>query len=148
MVRPPEVYIYSLSDGKVGSIWSKEADIWAIGCIVSHFHQNLHPHVLMDGLNRHTKSRQEPNSSHRKAIPSTSSTKLCSSAGHHRRSGSRFGTWKGSARGPGVGVSLSCRRSIHTKPGNLVGRNATLRARSSSISFRQWLRQSQRDEVR
>ncbi|KAK1771950.1 hypothetical protein QBC33DRAFT_511431 [Phialemonium atrogriseum] len=33
MVRPPEVYIYSLSDGKVGSIWSKEADIWAIGCI-------------------------------------------------------------------------------------------------------------------
>lgn len=33
-IRPPEVYIYTLSDGKSGSIWSKEADIWAIGCIV------------------------------------------------------------------------------------------------------------------
>lgn len=30
--------MYMLSDGKAGSIWSKEADIWAIGCIVSYFY--------------------------------------------------------------------------------------------------------------
>lgn len=33
-IRPPEVYMHELSDGKVGSVWSKAADVWAIGCIL------------------------------------------------------------------------------------------------------------------
>lgn len=35
-VRPPEVFMYNFSNGKVGSIWSMEADIWAVGCTVSY----------------------------------------------------------------------------------------------------------------
>ncbi|ATY62426.1 serine threonine kinase [Cordyceps militaris] len=33
-IRPPEVYMHELSDGKMGSVWSKAADVWAIGCIL------------------------------------------------------------------------------------------------------------------
>lgn len=33
-IRPPEVYIHELSDGEAESPWSKEADTWAVGCIV------------------------------------------------------------------------------------------------------------------
>lgn len=36
-IRPPEVHMHSLSGGRIGSVWSREADIWAIGSIVSHF---------------------------------------------------------------------------------------------------------------
>ncbi|CAG9980415.1 unnamed protein product, partial [Clonostachys byssicola] len=32
--RPPEVALHMLSKGEIGSVWSKEADIWAIGCIM------------------------------------------------------------------------------------------------------------------
>ncbi|CAH0050333.1 unnamed protein product, partial [Clonostachys solani] len=32
--RPPEVVMHMLSNGEIGSVWSKEADIWAIGCMI------------------------------------------------------------------------------------------------------------------
>jgi hypothetical protein len=32
--QPPEVRIHRLSGGKVGTVWSMEADIWAVACIV------------------------------------------------------------------------------------------------------------------
>ncbi|PNY25068.1 Uncharacterized protein TCAP_04997 [Tolypocladium capitatum] len=35
-IRPPEVVIHELYKGKAGSIWSKAADIWAVGCTLYH----------------------------------------------------------------------------------------------------------------
>ncbi|KAK3946019.1 kinase-like domain-containing protein [Diplogelasinospora grovesii] len=35
-IRPPEVVVHELYKGKVGSIWSKAADIWAVGCTLYH----------------------------------------------------------------------------------------------------------------
>ncbi|KND92734.1 Serine/threonine-protein kinase spk-1 [Tolypocladium ophioglossoides CBS 100239] len=35
-IRPPEVAMHDLSKGKVGSIWSEAADIWAVGCTLYH----------------------------------------------------------------------------------------------------------------
>ncbi|KAG6103406.1 hypothetical protein E4U31_002811 [Claviceps sp. LM219 group G6] len=36
MIRPPEVVLHELCDGRIGSTWSGAADIWAVGCTVSH----------------------------------------------------------------------------------------------------------------
>ncbi|KAG6359868.1 hypothetical protein INS49_010921 [Diaporthe citri] len=33
-IRPPEVILYDITEGKAGSVWSKEADIWALGCAI------------------------------------------------------------------------------------------------------------------
>ncbi|OIW23222.1 serine/threonine protein kinase [Coniochaeta ligniaria NRRL 30616] len=33
--EPPEVQIHSMSHGKVGTPWSKEADIWAVACLLT-----------------------------------------------------------------------------------------------------------------
>lgn len=33
-IRPPEVILYDITNGKAGTVWSKEADIWALGCAV------------------------------------------------------------------------------------------------------------------
>lgn len=33
-IRPPEVVMHELHEGKVGSTWSKAADVWAVGCTV------------------------------------------------------------------------------------------------------------------
>ncbi|KAG6160740.1 hypothetical protein E4U37_006532 [Claviceps purpurea] len=32
MIRPPEVVLHELCDGRIGSTWSEAADIWAVGC--------------------------------------------------------------------------------------------------------------------
>ncbi|KAM3433178.1 hypothetical protein MY4824_006101 [Beauveria thailandica] len=34
LIRPPEVVVYDDSGGRAGSVWSKSADIWAVGCTV------------------------------------------------------------------------------------------------------------------
>lgn len=34
MFRPPEVSIYELSKGEIGCQWSREADVWALACVV------------------------------------------------------------------------------------------------------------------
>lgn len=33
-IRPPEVVIHELNGNEVSSMWSKEAEIWAVGCTV------------------------------------------------------------------------------------------------------------------
>ncbi|CRK28820.1 hypothetical protein BN1723_015587 [Verticillium longisporum] len=35
-IRPPEVVIHEIYKGEVGSIWSKAADTWAVGCTLYH----------------------------------------------------------------------------------------------------------------
>ncbi|KAL2276584.1 hypothetical protein FJTKL_00757 [Diaporthe vaccinii] len=40
-IRPPEVILYDVTDGKAGTVWSKEADIWALGC-------TIHPGTLVN----------------------------------------------------------------------------------------------------
>lgn len=40
-IRPPEVITYDITDGKAGTVWSKEADIWALGC-------SMHSGYLVD----------------------------------------------------------------------------------------------------
>lgn len=35
-IRPPEVVLHELCDGRIGSTWSEAADIWAVGCTVGH----------------------------------------------------------------------------------------------------------------
>ncbi|VUC26170.1 unnamed protein product [Clonostachys rosea] len=32
-IRPPEIFMHLITNGKIGPAWSKEADIWAIGCL-------------------------------------------------------------------------------------------------------------------
>ncbi|EJP61256.1 metallo-beta-lactamase superfamily protein [Beauveria bassiana ARSEF 2860] len=34
LIRPPEVVVYDDSEGRAGSVWSKSADIWAVGCTI------------------------------------------------------------------------------------------------------------------
>ncbi|KAK8148212.1 hypothetical protein G3M48_000147 [Beauveria asiatica] len=34
LIRPPEVVVYDDFEGRAGSVWSKSADIWAVGCTV------------------------------------------------------------------------------------------------------------------
>ena len=46
-IRLPEVEMHMLSHGRAGSSWSKEADIWAIGCIVR---STVLPHLPSDEL--------------------------------------------------------------------------------------------------
>ncbi|KAG6098561.1 hypothetical protein E4U30_007822 [Claviceps sp. LM220 group G6] len=36
MIRPPEVVLHELCDGRIGSTWSEAADIWAVGCTLYH----------------------------------------------------------------------------------------------------------------
>ncbi|KAG5966512.1 hypothetical protein E4U56_001265 [Claviceps arundinis] len=33
-IRPPEVVLHELCDGRIGSTWSEVADIWALGCTI------------------------------------------------------------------------------------------------------------------
>lgn len=35
-IRPPEVVLHELCDGRIGSTWSEAADIWAVGCTLYH----------------------------------------------------------------------------------------------------------------
>ncbi|KAG8425778.1 hypothetical protein J3459_009698 [Metarhizium acridum] len=53
-VRPPEVYMHDLSGGRIGSVWSVEADIWAIGCTVSHLIEACMVHICKQ-IDRHTR---------------------------------------------------------------------------------------------
>lgn len=50
MIRPPEVFVYDISQCKAGSVWSKEADIWALGCVVRTYCIGCVPGLLFNAL--------------------------------------------------------------------------------------------------
>lgn len=50
MIRPPEVFVYDISQCKAGSVWGKEADIWALGCVVRTYCIGCVPGLLFNAL--------------------------------------------------------------------------------------------------
>ncbi|KAG6160514.1 hypothetical protein E4U51_007490 [Claviceps purpurea] len=50
MIRPPEVVLHELCDGRIGSTWSEAADIWAVGCTLYHVKSGDELISTMDSL--------------------------------------------------------------------------------------------------
>ncbi|KAG6118918.1 hypothetical protein E4U13_008142 [Claviceps humidiphila] len=49
-IRPPEVVLHELCDGRIGSTWSEVADIWALGCTLYHIKSGDELISTMDSL--------------------------------------------------------------------------------------------------